>query len=115
MLKKSLRLKKKEDFDRVFRNGHVIFFEEIACRFLKKPEGGFRLGFSLSKKQLPRAVDRNRFRRVFSALMTEAREVWPGATDVVFSLRRKTKVLGKKEYAPAFEYLLKAINTAHKK
>src|SRR3989344_1459067 len=67
MLKKGLRLRKKEDFDRVFRSGKPLFFNEIGCRYL---EGGssLRLGFSFSKKHLPLAVDRNRLRRgLFSA------------------------------------------------
>lgn len=115
MLKKSLRLKKKEDFDRVFREGRAIFFEEIVCRFLEKPSGTFRVGFSLSKKQLPLAVDRNRFRRVLSALMAAEKKSWPKTLDVVFSLRRKPKTLSRDAASPALAYFQKAIENIRKK
>lgn len=114
MFKKSLRIRKKEDFDKVFRFGRVVFFEEIACRSLRKMSGDFRLGFSLSKKHLPRAVDRNRFRRVVSALVAEKKAACPPATDVVFSLRRKPRALSQKACAPAVVYFLKEISRNHK-
>lgn len=90
MLKKGFRLRKKEDFDRVFRCGKPLFFDEIGCRYLKNTPS-LRLGFSLSKKHLPLAVDRNRLRRVFSHVFYEHKEEWPQGGDVLFFLIKKPK------------------------
>ena len=83
-------MRKKEDFDRVFRSGKPLFFNEIGCRYL---EGGssLRLGFSFSKKHLPRAVDRNRLRRVLSEAFFQLKEEWPEGGDIVFFTVRKPK------------------------
>ena len=90
MLKKGFRLRKKEDFDRVFRCGKPLFFDEIGCRYLKNAPS-LRLGFSISKKYLPLAVDRNRLRRVFSSVFYEHKEEWPQGGDVLFFLLNKPK------------------------
>src|SRR3989344_4794249 len=90
MLKKGLRLRKKEDFERVFRSGKPLFFNEIGCRYL---EGGssLRLGFSFSKKHLPLAVDRNRLRRVLSEAFFQLKEEWPEHGDIIFFTVKKPK------------------------
>lgn len=90
MLKKGLRLRKKEDFDRVFRSGKPLFFNEIGCRYLKN-DTGVRLGFSLSKKHVPLAVDRNRLRRVLSEAFFRLEAQWPAGADIVFFTVRKPK------------------------
>lgn len=83
MLKKGSRLRKKEDFDRVFRSGKPLFFTEIGCRYLAGPTP-VRLGFSLSKKHLPTAVERNRVRRILSEAFFERQSEWPETGDIVF-------------------------------
>ena len=88
MLKKCLRLRKKEDFERVFRFGKPLFFSEIACRCLAG-DPGVRLGFSFSKKHLPLAVGRNRLRRVLSEAFFQLKEEWPKGGDIVFFTVRK--------------------------
>lgn len=75
MLKKSRRIKTSQDFARVFRQGKVIFCGPVACKVANNQEGFLRIGFSLSKKHLPKAVSRNRLRRVLSgALMRTLNE-----------------------------------------
>ena len=108
MLKKALRLQKKEDFDRIFRLGRPIFFGPLALRYSAKKSPGFRLGFSLSKKYLPRAVERNRLRRVLSELMAEKRSEWPESADVVICLRRRPAAISKKDLDPAVSALLRS-------
>ncbi|MDP3957063.1 MAG: ribonuclease P protein component [bacterium] len=90
MLKKGLRLRKKEDFERVFRFGKPLFFSEIACRYLAGSPA-LRLGFSFGKKHLPHAVDRNRLRRVLSEAFFQLKEEWPKGGDIVFFTVRKPK------------------------
>lgn len=83
MLKKGFRLRKKEDFNRVFRSGKPLFFSEIGCRYLEGASP-VRLGFSLSKKHLPTAVARNRVRRVLSEAFFERQSEWPETGDIIF-------------------------------
>lgn len=93
MLKKGFRLRKKEDFERVFRFGKPLFFSEIGCRYLlDRPT--LRLGFSFGKKHLPLSVDRNRLRRVLSEAFFQLREEWPKGGDIVFFTVRKPKKMG---------------------
>ena len=90
MLKKGLRLRKKEDFERVFRSSKPLFFNEIGCRYLAS-SSPLRLGFSLSKKYLPLAVERNRLRRVLSEAFFQLKEVWPKGGDIVYFAFKKPK------------------------
>ncbi len=63
MLKKAFRLKKKEDFGKVFRFGKPLFFKPYTCKYIPNELGNDRLGFSFSKKHLKTAILRNRLRR----------------------------------------------------
>lgn len=92
MLKKGFRLRKKEDFDRVFRSGKPLFFTEIGCRY-RLGGSSLRLGFSFSKKHLPRAVDRNRLRRVLSEVFFQLREEWPESDIVFFTLNKNSQAV----------------------
>jgi len=93
MLKKGFRLRKKEDFNQVFRFGKPLFFEEIGCRYMKGKEN-FKVGFSFGKKYLPLAVHRNRIRRVLSQAISEYQSVWPKSGQMVFFLSKKPKKRG---------------------
>ena len=66
MLKKSLRLKTKKDFERVFRKGKPLFFGALACKIAPNVHGHIRLGFSIGKKHIVTAVARNQLKRVLS-------------------------------------------------
>lgn len=113
MLKKGFRLRKKEDFDRVFRCGKPLFFDEIGCRYLKDAPS-VRLGFSLSKKYLPLAVDRNRMKRVFSEVFYEHKEEWPTGGDVLFFLIKKPKKREIKQVRQIMDHLFQTINKSCK-
>jgi ribonuclease P protein component len=113
MLKKGLRMREKDDFDRVFRFGKPLFFEEIACRYLADSPS-LRLGFSLSKKYLPLSVDRNRLRRVLSQAFYEHQSEWPKRGDVLFFLVRKPKKKSIIEARLIVEQLFQFIGKIHK-
>lgn len=109
MLKKGFRLRKKEDFDQVFRFGKPLFFEEIGCRFLANQEK-FQIGFSFGKKYLPLAVDRNRLRRVISQVIFEYQSLWPKGGKILFFLSKKPKKRGLKDVRVLIEPLFLRIN-----
>ena len=113
MLKKGLRLRKKEDFDRVFRFGRPLFFEEVGCRYLLDTPS-IRLGFSLGKKYLPLAIDRNRFRRVFSEVFYKHQEEWPQGGDILFFLVKKPKKMDTEQAQKMMTNLFQAINKNRK-
>ena len=90
MLKKSLRLRTQKDFERVFRKGTPLFFCAFGFRIGKTDLGFLRLGFSLSKKHLDKAVSRNRVRRIVSAaFLGISQENAQKSLDVVFFTTKK--------------------------
>ena len=94
MLKKSQRLRTKEDFERVFRKGTPLFFGVLGCRVVKNDLGRLRLGFSFSKKHVDTAVSRNRLRRVISAAFVAslgAGRVSPSVDVVFFTVKKLGK------------------------
>ena len=93
MLKKGLRLRKKEDFNRVFRSGKPLFFNEIGCRYVLGKQKALRVGFSFSKKHIPRAVERNYLRRIFSHALFQLKDQWvPGVEIVFFTIKKPKKI-----------------------
>lgn len=109
MLKKGFRLRKKEDFDRVFRSGKPLFFEEIACRFALNGLPSLRLGFSFSKKHIPLAVDRNRMRRVLSEAFAAMEDEWPKGVDIIFFSIKKPKKIDSEALQPLVSKAIKYI------
>lgn len=109
MLKKGFRLTKKEDFDRVFRSGKPLFFEEIACRYAPNNLSYLRLGFSISKKHFPLAVERNRLRRLITAAI-EAENFLPSGVDIVFFSIKKQKSANYRQFQGLIEKAFKCIN-----
>lgn len=65
------RLKKKKDFDEVFKKGKAVNGSFLFIKTLVKAEGLPRFGFVVASKYAPQAVVRNRVRRLFS------RVIWP--------------------------------------
>lgn len=115
MLKKGFRLTKKEDFDRVFRNGKPLFFEEVACRFAPNALSHPRLGFSLSKKHLASAVERNRLRRVLSEAFASFEAEWPDGFDIVFFSLKKPKKIDLETFRPTVSRAMQHLNKLKQK
>jgi ribonuclease P protein component len=113
MLKKSLRLRKKEDFDKVFRHSKPLFFNGIGCRYLAN-QSSLRLGFSLSKKHLPLASQRNRLRRVLAAAFSQLKNEWPKSVDIIFFTSSKPKTINTQESLTTVIYFLERIKENQK-
>lgn len=126
MLKKSLRLRKKEDFNRIFRYSKPIFFNEIGCRYLphntkkvspkellNQPSLG--VGFAFSKKHLPLAIQRNHLRRVLSEAIFQLKDEWPENADMVFFTIKKPKKISTKESLSIVKYFLEQIKENQKR
>jgi len=90
MLKKALRLKTKEDFERVFRKGKPLFFGAIGCKIVSNALPNLRLGFSFSKKHIPLASSRNRLRRIISESFFHNRSLLQGDI-AIFTVKQLEK------------------------
>ena len=80
------RLRGAAAFARVFHNGRRLDASRIQLLVAPVPAGPGRVGYVIGRKQLPRAVDRNRLRR----MLREMLRVRPDATqgfDIVLRLR----------------------------
>lgn len=94
MLKKAFRLIRTEDFEEVFRSGKTVYRGDFGCRYRPNGLDKLRLGFSVSRKRIPLAVERNRIRRVFSEAIRIGQRDWlrKGA-DVIFFVVKKPAAL----------------------
>lgn len=66
MLTKLHRIKKKKDFDDIFKKGGIFKSKTLIFRFLKNNLGFDRAGFVTSQKVSKKAVVRNKIRRRLS-------------------------------------------------
>ncbi len=87
MLPKRLRIKDASLFQKAFRGGKPFFFENIACKALFFGNEKAKIGFALSKKLFPRAVDRNRIKRMLSRAVSEHYRDIPDGWSIVFFLK----------------------------
>jgi ribonuclease P protein component len=80
------KLRKTDEFSSVFRFKRVLRGTHIDIFFRQNDLGFSRLGFVVSKRVLPRAVDRNRTRRVLrEAFRLSQHEL--GGLDIVIRLK----------------------------
>ena len=68
MLPKANRLKKKKEFEVVFKKGKTIKEEFLLAKILQKNKNYKKFAFAVSKKISNKAVVRNKIRRRLSAL-----------------------------------------------
>ncbi|MBI2439405.1 MAG: ribonuclease P protein component [Candidatus Moranbacteria bacterium] len=108
MLKKSSRLKKKEDFERVFRHGKPLFFGDLGCRYFFH-EKAFRVGFSFGKKYIALATKRNKVKRMIMGVLLEKKKIWPQGGDMVFFCFKKAKNIKRENVVYLIEEILKKI------
>ena len=65
-LNKKNRLKKKRDFEEVFKKGKAVKGSFLFIKYRKNELDAARFGFVVSAKVAKKAVERNRIRRIFS-------------------------------------------------
>ncbi len=85
MLPRCFRLKRQQDFHRVYRRGESRAYPAFVLH-RKNNGGGKRFGFSVSKK-LGNAVARNRVRRRLRHAVYAAADLFPPGADYVFVAR----------------------------
>ncbi|ASA24995.1 ribonuclease P protein component [Paenibacillus donghaensis] len=106
---KSLRLRNRADFSRVYRHGKSFANHQfVVYWFNKKEVERFRLGVSVSKK-VGNAVVRNRMRRVVKEIVRLHQEEIVDGLDMVFIVRKGAL---SKEYAELNKSVLHVLRKA---
>jgi ribonuclease P protein component len=82
------RLSRSRDFDAVYRHGRSVSTRSFTLYwFQREDDDGPRLGLAVSKKAVPRAVDRNRIKRRLRELWRARAEELPRGRDYVLVVR----------------------------
>ncbi len=87
-MKKKFRVKSHKDFHDVISNGRKLFSKDFIIYYLNTDTGYNRVGISVSKKILKRAVDRNYQKRVIREILNSIYSKIKGSNDIVVIARR---------------------------
>ncbi|MFV0499460.1 MAG: ribonuclease P protein component [Bacilli bacterium] len=86
-MKKKFRVKSTRDFQKVIDNGNKIYSKEYIIYYLNTNTGYSRVGISVGKKILKRAVDRNYEKRVTRNIISKIYSNMIGSYDYVIICR----------------------------
>lgn len=106
------RLRKREDFNKVYRHGKSSANQQFVVYYMKRPgpidqEGvDFRLGISVSKK-VGNAVVRNRLRRMIKEIIRLNGAQIAGQTDFILIVRKPAADMEYKEMEKSIIHVLK--------
>jgi len=74
MLAKENRLKKKKDFELVFKNGRILKSKNVFLKYLSSEVKERKVGFIVSKKVSKKAVERNKVKRRLREIIRKNKE-----------------------------------------
>lgn len=107
-LNKKNRLKKKRDFEDVFKKGKTVKGSFLFIKYKKNELGVSRFGFVVSIKVAKKAVDRNRIRRVLSEAVGNRINDFKSQDMIIFTTSKITTVQ-KEDIVKDFVGVLKKI------
>lgn len=106
-MKKSYRIKKNSDFQRVFKQGKSTANRQFVIYILKKRgQKNFRIGLSVSK-QIGNAVTRNRIKRLVRETFQQLKRDLPVEYDFVIIARKPTATMDFYEVKQSIIHILK--------
>ncbi|MCF6139120.1 ribonuclease P protein component [Pseudalkalibacillus berkeleyi] len=106
-MKKKYRIKKNDEFQKVFRNGESFANRQFVVYFLKKSDQDyFRLGLSVSKK-IGNAVTRNRVKRYVREAFHELEKDIRISYDYVIIARKPTSSMDFHEVKSSLIHVMK--------
>ncbi len=89
-MKKEYRLRRREDFRQVYRQGKIVFGRYLVFHLLPIPDSRTKMGFSVSKK-VGNAVVRNSIKRKLRAIAQDIIEKFPESYHIVIGAKVKSK------------------------
>ena len=105
---RSARLLKHSDFDRVYKQGRRQFLPHMTVFYLRRAEGGMRIGFTVGRV-LGAAVARNRIKRRLREAVRLERARLKGPADVVVNPKKSVSTMEfpllREEISRAFELI----------
>jgi ribonuclease P protein component len=93
MLPYKNRLKKRTDFERVYKYGKFFYFGDIAVKFVENGLNESRMGFSVGVNFSKKAIERNRAKRQLREACRTLLERIVMGRDIVFILTKKKNKL----------------------
>lgn len=106
-MKKEFRIKKNEEFSRVFNEGKSVANRQFVIYSLKKEgQNHFRLGLSVSKR-VGNAVTRNRIKRIIREVFHEWKDDLKNEYDYVVIARKPTATMDYHEMKKSLHHVLK--------
>ncbi|MBH0230245.1 ribonuclease P protein component [Halobacillus yeomjeoni] len=105
-MKKAYRIKKNEEFQKVFQHGESFANRQLVLYYLKKQEQNhFRIGLSVSKKIGP-AVVRNQVKRYLRQAFKELEDQIHPDYDFVIIARKPTNKMNFHEIKKSLNHVL---------
>jgi len=101
------RLKKKKDFEYVFKQGRGLKQGFISLKFTKNGLGATRFGFVVGQKVSPKAVIRNKVKRRLREIARSKLEDIKKGFDVVVVANKGAETGSAEDTAAVFHHLLK--------
>ncbi len=105
-MKKKQRVKSAKDFQSVIDNGKKIYSKEYIIYYLNTNTGINRVGISVGKKMLKRAVDRNYEKRVLRNIFSDIYSKLVGSNDIVIFCRKASLKMSYEERSCVIKKLL---------
>lgn len=101
---RKLRLKESNQFDRVFKQAHKISTGKFAVFYCANDTTNPRLGIVATKKNLPKAIQRNNFKRIVRESFRKKQPKLKNYDFIVFAYKLATST-PKKELTECLEKL----------
>lgn len=106
-MQKKLRLRNREDFSRIYRNGKSFANSQFVVYWSRQHQSDpFRLGVSASKK-IGNAVVRNRMRRLVKEIVRHQQERIVEKLDIIVIVRKPAVGLEMKDLEKSMLHVLK--------
>ncbi|RJE83317.1 ribonuclease P protein component [Paenibacillus sp. 1011MAR3C5] len=106
-MRRSLRLRNREDFNRIYRGGKSFANSQFVVYWSRQRIADpFRLGVSASKK-IGNAVMRNRMRRMVKEIVRHLEDRVQPHTDLILIVRKPATTMSMKEMEKSVIHVLK--------
>jgi len=86
------RLRKKEEFENVYKKGKFSLYENITLKFVKNKLGYSRVGLVVSGKFSKKAVERNKKKRQLGNILQKNKSFLRAGIDIAVIPKKKEKL-----------------------